>query len=396
MRHARRHGALRGALAALLLAAALPTAALADDEIRITELLNVYYSAVAEGDHDRGRNALHAILDLDPDHPVAWRGLGYDYQRRGMRVEAAKAFLRLSDDDSYMAMAAGYEFDAAGRRRDAHHAFRKAAESRNPDIYPSACRAAAATTWFRRQPLPAPYYIDVYSASTWIERFSNTFFETTVRAGRTLPSLDSVSAYLMLEHNDDLRSTTAGDVPQIFSDTFIGFGAGVDWRPGFAPGTRFFVETALNRDLLDRNRDRTRVDTSVGGAYYGAWGEITRCAMDAEMPMTHFGDLYVSAIYRSRLSNTLGQATLRQGLNLFNYRYTLVGAYARVNLLADSDGEFFNNLVEIGPGISWRPHTGYPLELRGEYLRGYYTRGTGTGDGNYGTFRIQAIIGFRL
>ncbi|MGB0955031.1 MAG: hypothetical protein ACPGZP_03425 [Panacagrimonas sp.] len=360
----------------------------AADSAQITGLLNQYYAAIAEQRHELARERLYQVLKLEPEHELAWRGLGYSYEATGEDLKAAEAFQQAN-----MWMAAGYAFQRAGAGALAHQAFLRQARRLESQSHDDACMAAVHTAFFRRQPLPDPWYLSAHHASTWQHRFQDAFFQTQLRAGRRLQSLPGASIYGLIDHSEDLKSETGGDAPQIFSDNYIGAGVGVDWRRG---GLRLFAETAFNHDTLDRQRDADGFDHSLGAAWYGRWGADERCPLAPTWQRRAFADLYSAAVYRSRLSNLFAQISGRAGYQLFEWRQTQLSAYGRINLLLDSEREPADNYLELGPGLAWKPWLSWPVELRTEYLLGRYLQERVNGGRDYQGFFAQLIVGFSL
>ena len=68
-----------------------------------------------------------------------------------------------------------------------------------------------------------------------------------------------------------------------------------------------------------------------------------------------------------------GQA--HEGFRLFQFGPNAgFDAYAVENLSWDVRGNYFDNLIELGPGARWlwRPHRGWEVVLRTEWLNGFY------------------------
>jgi hypothetical protein len=157
------------------------------------------------------------------------------------------------------------------------------------------------------------------------------------------------------------------------------------------------MEANRYRDQLDRpSLRRYRSDPRGGVSAFHAWGAPPECRLRADWPLQAYGQAYGSLEYVERYDNLLGQATLWQGVRLFEWRMTSLSAYAKVNLLWDSEGLFYNNLVETGPGLSWRPSLAWPVELRLERLFGHYLDEAGPGGYRFSNTRLQVIVNFDL
>lgn len=364
---------------------------------RIEASLNAYYEAERSGDAARVRESLQAVLALEPDHATAWRALGYHYQGQEQHGAAAEAFLRAADNEpgSEMLMAAGYAFQAANRQSSAAKAFRRATgAARTAEEYSRACLSYAYTAPLQRRRLPEPWGLSFYSDTLYASRFENTVTENRLRLRYYLDEARRASLYGMLTYQDDWKSQVSDGIPEIYSDNYAGLGVGADWRPH--PALRLYGEVSRNRDLLDRpDRRRASTDSRVGVDAFAAWGAQRRCSLNHRWPLAAYGQAYGSVQYPSRYDNLLGQATLWQGWRLHGYRMSSLSLYGKVNWLWDSEGLYYNNLVEAGPGLAWRPSIAWPVEVRLERLFGRYLGGDPPQNG-YATTQLQVIINFDI
>jgi hypothetical protein len=79
--------------------------------------------------------------------------------------------------------------------------------------------------------------------------------------------------------------------------------------------------------------------------------------------------------YYSRYNqNVIGYLQLREGVNLPGRRFLPMQALVAVNFVKDSNGDFYNNVVEAGPDLRLAPFRRLPnVVLETQYLRGFYT-----------------------
>ena len=387
--------------ALLASALAILTGAAHAEPSEVTLLLNRYYDLHREGLHEEAAQALRDVLAMAPSHQEAWRALGYHYQSRGDQRQAAEAFYRAAgaeagEVDVTMLMAAGYAYQAAALNPQAARMFQLARRNASDaDSFASACQARRFTAPLMRRQLEPPWGVSFYSETTYLSRFDNTVTENKLRLHRYLDASREVSIYGQLAYQDDTRSDIVDDLPQIFSDNYTSVGVGADWRP--YPWLRFYGEVSRYRDQLQiPDQARYRGDARGGASVFHGWGALPECRWDAAWPLAAYGQAYGSLEYVGRYDNLLGQATLWQGVRLFEQRMTSLSAYGKVNLLWDSEGLFFNNLVEAGPGLSWRPALDWPVELRLERLFGRYWDDPGPEGRRFTNTRLQLIIGFDI
>lgn len=306
---------------------------------------------------------------------------------------------------SHAALARGYRYDRNGNRGQAWLWYRRAAAlATNAAEYDRSCMGVVYDAPLQRKRLPEPWYMTFYADPMWMQRsyvpttpaqqkFSDFLLQSKLRLGRYLDSSHRASVYAYATYNSDSASH-GGDVPQIYNDNFAGIGVGVDYRP--LPGWRLYAEVGPDYDLTYRQRPRWRTDLTFGAEYYGAWGAGTRCTYRPEWPLHPFSDLYASVARYSRYDgNVIGQLTARGGVRLFQDHFTNVSAYVLVNVTADSQHLYYNNVIEIGPGLSWRPNIAWPLSLRLEYRFGHYWRNLPADyTSQYRTLMLQAIFYF--
>ena len=116
-----------------------------------------------------------------------------------------------------------------------------------------------------------------------------------------------------------------------------------------------------------------------------------------------FADMGADFSYYQRYANCIGYGQAHQGFRLFQLGSRLgFDLYAVQNLSWDTRGNYFDNLVELGPGLRWlwAPRRGLEVVLRGEWLKGYYLgrdyRGARSGaETQYDDLRAGLSVGVR-
>ena len=82
---------------------------------------------------------------------------------------------------------------------------------------------------------------------------------------------------------------------------------------------------------------------------------------------------------------------------MLQYKGAILDGYLRVNVVIDSNKEFYNNMGEIGGGIRLKPSLNYDFDFNLEYLRGYYfnieTRTHNPYDPQYNDLRFGVNFG---
>jgi hypothetical protein len=180
-----------------------------------------------------------------------------------------------------------------------------------------------------------------------------------------------LSAYAIGWLAADTRSTGSGPAPSIISDNV--FVAAVGLR--FRPETWFWIDAqeGIGIDLVERQdqnsvRNDFRLLATAGNGIY----PDLNVHDDLQFPFTLFADFYASGGYYSRYENVIAYAQGRVGGRAAEMSRGFIDAYLRLDLVFDTEHEFYNNLVEIGPGFRLTPNVDWGLFVMLEYRRGWY------------------------
>lgn len=238
------------------------------------------------------------------------------------------------------------------------------------------------------QTLPRSY-VDVYAGPLYSARFSDAIAFAQAQLHRRLGRTSPVTAFLGAALTKDSRSR-GGNLPAVFADNFATIGIGLGAQPG--PGYVVFRAEANVAVNLVRTADhprRSEPDYRVLGATFRRWERAGH---------RRFAELYGSAGYYSRYrDNGIAYVQVRGGWRLSATRPFY--AYARLNLVKDTNRDFFNNLAEGGPGLEWRPGGPLNVSARAEVLGGVYFGISGRDQNPYGPsysdFRVLLVLGRR-
>jgi len=330
-----------------------------------------YFRAAAKStDMKISKPAQAALANLDASLLQARKQKAYDLLAQGHHAEALRLFEQLHEADSGDAtttLQLGYLYQAAGDLAKARELFE--AERDDPDPAVSV-KAAAALAEVERQ--SAWWFGTVYTAPFYQSHFSNQINALNSKIGlRPSPYLQ---IYLGLRFTRDIRSTT-GTLPQIFSDNSAVFSLGVQ-SPILGHGTNMYAEAGTALNLLDHTTQaRALPDYRAGVTWFQSWGlSLAQAAQLNERRLSLTGSAYGDVGFYSRYQhNVIGYLQLREGVNLPTARVLPIQVLAAVNLVKDSNGNFYNNVVEAGPEVSFAPFRRLPgLHLETQYLRGFY------------------------
>ena len=223
-----------------------------------------------------------------------------------------------------------------------------------------------------------------------------------VRQGAFIPSARWLQPYAELRFGADTRS----GVPErtIISDNHVGLYAGIRAQPFPAEYLFVYAQVGGDTDLLGgRHNGDFAYDSQVGIYGFKSWGPGTvllRTPPGWKPPAVHpdsfapetswhdttlkdlffwrgdwFTDAGADFSYYHRYTSWIGYGQAHEGFRLFQFGPTAgFDAYLVENLSWDVRGNYFDNLIEIGPGARWlwRPHRGWEVIFRTEWLNGFY------------------------
>jgi len=312
------------------------------------------------------------------------------------------------DYTAFEALTHAYGANSEGNQTKAYHLFNESIDKcSEASIYNKACVGSILNAPLRRKNIDDPYYVTFYGSTIWYKRaykpestlqtnFDDTVYQFKVQAGRYMDKKKKFSVYLFAHLDGDVNSK-AGAVPVIYSDNYAGIGIGADYR--LSPHSRVFVEASYENNLIhDAGVTTTQFDYKGGIDYYNRWGPASHisCSYDPLVPLKWFSDLYAAAIFYSRYDNNIiMQSSARLGVELFTYKMSTVSIYMQAGITADSEGVYYNNIIETGPGIELQPYQLIPFSIRGEYRFAKFFKNVPDGETDrFNTFLIYGIFYF--
>lgn len=215
------------------------------------------------------------------------------------------------------------------------------------------------------------WWTRLYGAGFYDTRWNGWFLQSYLQQGYDLVPDRRLSFYGIAWLTGDSRSSGAGPAPAIISDNLLLLGAGLRYRP--VRWLWFDAQQGVAFDLVERNGAKaTRGDfrfSATGGA--GIYPDFLVHDHLAS-PLTPMADFFLSSGYYSRYKNVITYAQGRLGVRVTEVSRSFMDVYLRGDVAFDSEGAFYNNLLEIGPGLRFTPNPDWGLFLLVEYRRGYY------------------------
>jgi hypothetical protein len=182
-------------------------------------------------------------------------------------------------------------------------------------------------------------------------------------------------------------------VPQIYSDNSAVFSIGVQsavWHTG----ATVYAEAGTAVNLIGE-RPLAASDYRAGIDWFRSWGAPLISSADSGRAISLTGSAYADGGFYSRYDrNFIGNVQLREGINLPTGRALPMQLLGVTNIVRDTNRNFYNNVVEVGPAVRIAPlHHTPNLYFEAQYLRGFYTAHDPTNPygARYGDFRIFLI-----
>lgn len=369
------------------------------EEDHVEEKLNAYYTAKNEESKDTER-ILKDMVAHYPDNLTVLKEAGYFYINANQTEEALFYFLKveeLTPEDQDITIQIAYLLEKLGRRKEAFDKFKLAFDRENDpnkkqEIYNSMLNLSE---WSMKY-LPDPLFFDVYYAPTYLKRFHNFIQNGNLRFGAQKKEWFNVEAYTIFRFNQDSRSK-GGKIAVIFEDNYNLYGIGLSFQPlSFLP-LRLYMEGGYAEDTKKRNRSTWRRDFRTGGILYSAWGEKPVFRDSFEVTFHHIGNIYDDCSYFFRYKNIINFMRIREGARILRYKFSHIDVYLNAQGTVDTQKEFYNNIIEVGPGFSLAPYNLYNINLRMDFLRGaYIRRGTATSNNPYKRYYNNCVFLFEV
>jgi hypothetical protein len=325
---------------------------------------------------------------------AGWLNAAYELKASGDLGGAVKAFLAAraaGAEPQRIALELAYTHLALGEARAARDELVTAARGPDAGLAEQARNQLAAMPG----PMPGPWWADAYVESFGWSRVhgaaESTDLVPTVRARgmRRLVSSPDLNAYVFAQATRDTASRGLGAAtPQIYADNRALVGGGVLVRI-WQHRVGVFAQLGPAVPLIDDGGARLALDIR-GGPYVTL--ATAACSQRAHATCA---EVYAESVYTSRFDHNI-QALARGRLAR---SYLDTGAlswqlFVEGRGAADRNGDYYNNLVDIGAGPRWRLHTAVPVDLLlgghvGTYL-GRVNRDPAPMSLEYADFRILA------
>lgn len=274
--------------------------------------------------------------------------------------------------EAEIAMQLAYLYSQLNDNKTAYQYFTLATRSCNHDLAWRANNALTKLVGQQTKILPSPFFSETYFNPFSQSRFGLTVLPFIFRLGLEQNNRFLTKEYLFLRRTQDNRSANLGEISQIYEDNVQITGIGGQIRFFKRIPLVSFLEIGAAYDLVYRNRSPWRWDLRSGFMYFENLGKKPAYYDTVKFGSGYYADWYGDATYFTRYNNLIGLIRTHQGIRLLEYHSSMLNVYMTGRVIADTRREFFNNIAEVGPGISFVPSNRFHLEVRFEHLKGMY------------------------
>jgi tetratricopeptide (TPR) repeat protein len=351
------------------------------------------YFAAAESsvDPEISQPGRLALQNLRASELQAKKQKAYDLLDQGHRKEALSLFEQVHAADpsnTEITLQLGYLYQATGNLAKAREMFEAERYSQNSQV---SGQATAALSEVNRQ--SAWWFASAYVAPFYESRFANQINPIDFKVG--LNASRYLQPYLGMRFTRDIRSTT-GILPVIYSDNSDVFSVGLQ-SPILGHGTNLYAEAGTAVSLMRQPiQGRAVPDYRAGITWYKPWEtSLAEAAKKSYQGVSLTGNAYSDVSFYSRYNNNvIGYLQIREGINLATSHVLPLQLLAAINVVRDSNADFYNNVVEAGPALRVAPFRHLlNLQFEADYLRGFYTVHDPSNPygARYGDFRVFLI-----
>lgn len=336
--------------------------------------LDQFY-AVKENDSFRANQFLHQAIQRHPHHVLALKEAGYLAIRQGRLRDAIDYFARAYDiTHQYdLALQLAYLYEQLRETRTACYYFNQATHSLDKNQSLMAENALTHLVGQQTKILPKPYFSEFYLNPFTQSRFGLSVLPMMFRLGVEQGGRFNTKEYVFLRRTEDNKSFNRGFISQIYEDDVQIFGVGVQATPFRGFPMVGFIEAGDAYDLIYQNRNRWRGDLRGGFMYYKDFGTMPAYYDQWKFSLDYYSDWYGDITYFSRYNNNvIGVIRTHQGIRLFQYKSSMLNLYLTGRVIEDTKRLFFNNIAEVGPGISIVPSNRFNVQIRFEQVNGMY------------------------
>lgn len=302
---------------------------------------------------------------------------GYDYTNKRMYNEAINSFtqyLRTKPEDSKIHLQLGYLYDASRKYESAYNSFGKVMEFSNND---NEIDKAAISRYYMREKM---IQNSVVSFDLYFYNFYDTYYQNYV--GNLLTHLNvKLAKGIHVGPYFDTYFDSKSKPGNILNDRYVEFGAFTkftitDWmsleiRTGYVREIDFKKNSLSFKPILSMGK-------RIGTAHFY---KPTR----SQNTESFYYDIYASALYDYKFRNVFVNLQNKEALRFMLAGYSYFEFYLKQEIAADSKGLDYNNYLDFGAGVSFKPNIqSFPvLFLEGVYRNFFVSTNPNTNEPVY-------------
>jgi len=350
----------------------------------VSELMNSGYKLI-ETSPLEAIQYFERVIEVQPSNLQARRQLGYLYDKLGKYTEALIHFnaAEAIQSSDIIKLQIAYVYLAQNNREAANKILSELLSSTDSVVNENASRllliedktpteqttkrqfpVLQATSWDRM------WWTHIYAAPYYDARWKSMFALFHIRRGFYFTDDERFSLMGVILLSGDNRSE-GGRAPRIFSDNALVVGLGLRFQPFSV--FHLDIQEGVAFEFIERkNKPKTKSDFRTVATYSIGWYAGWEEKEEISFPFDFFADKYLSVGYYSRYDNAIGYLQGRIGWRIMTISHFLFDIYGEVNVVGDTEREFYNNLIEGGPACRLIIHPEWGLSLTGGYYWGKY------------------------
>ena len=214
---------------------------------------------------------------------------------------------------------------------------------------------------------------EFYDESTASQKTKDNFITFAhIRKGLKLPltSRLSIESYILLRYGKDLNRD--------FWNNRFEAGLGLRIRFSHKIFLAWYTELIAGRylkipDEFPQAAKAAYGDFRSGLIFWYGWDKYYEPAKWLVMPLIPWGEVYSDISYfKKERGNIIGYCHFRPGIHVLRAWKSAIDVYGEIYANRDTKRDFWNNKIELGPGLWIKPLPDLELKFYIEWLKGYY------------------------
>ncbi len=338
------------------------------DSDRTYPLRKAAFAAIAAKDAAAARHLMRCAIHMAPDDRIALRQevyLDLDAGDRAAASEDIDALRALGEHDGQMEAQQGYLYAEIKDYVRARAAFHRAIASGD-----SALRLQSVEALRNLRGEDAGRAITFDVDSQYLNRFDDGVVDGSVHLFQRLGARSPFKAFLGVRLLRDTASRGNGPLPQIFDDNALMPGIGIAFQPRMAHYSLTAEASEAYVFYAGRNQTAALVpDLRVVAGYYNVFRPRPDRWLSERFSLRANGSV---GFYSRYQHDVIAYLQPRESFDLVRQASLRLTPYFEQSLALDTNQQFYNNAVELIPGLEFSARQLPGVTFRSEYVRGFY------------------------